>query len=324
MNKFITLFVILFCVAITKASIDTTTTVVGDSGNESYGIGIWNNGTSVNIGLVGYYFSTSAIQQLVIPNSYLPVNNYQPSTYNYATKVLTLVVADTSYNILVIYFIDCGAWKVISEAPAPSVIVGGLASTQSSNNIVMASYLLNNPVYQGSFFNTFIYPNGQITSAGLVQGAYRGSVFSPLSQNYYLAFKNQTGLFIKSYDLNFHQTGEQRFSFANNQYPVLDLPMSMSFNPYNQGIMVNVAMTDSSNNLVYAIGYIDWNSRSIVCSNMLGYSTEQFLATAPLLNTAYAYTAAYENGVYSLYQWNTYASTFMTYRHYYTPLLSIF
>ncbi|KAF2072100.1 hypothetical protein CYY_006574 [Polysphondylium violaceum] len=308
MKFIITLFVLL-SVAISYTRADT------------YSVGIWNNGTNINVGLIDLTNGMEAQLKLVIPGAVFPSNSIQPSTYNYATKFLSFYGLQSKTSPY-LYVVDCNSWTLVSKSSYSYLnIYSGLASTGTTANNLFTTYSAG-----GVLSVARIDPSSKIVyKFDSFYGNYRGSVYVPSISSYYVAYTNQTGLYIRAYNSNYQLAFTGQFGFANNPYPINDYPLNLVYSPLNQAVMAQVYMTDSNNRPYYALAYLDWNAGLFHVTNMDGYTGDQFLSTLPdTLGQQLAYSFAYSFGQYVIYTFNTASNVFLTYRPYLTPVLSAF
>ncbi|KAF2076095.1 hypothetical protein CYY_002609 [Polysphondylium violaceum] len=295
---------------------------IGYTRADTYSVVIWNNGTSVNVGLADVTSGNQAQLKLTLQDFYYQNPVIQSSTYNYATKLLSFYTFQISNRIPTLFVVDCNSWTVVSKTTYNSVFLyGGLASTNTPDNNVFTTYTDNSYIYVARLDSS-----QNIVKFDAVYGSYRGSVYVPTIDSYYVAFTNKTGLYVRIYNSNYQLSSEAAFGFSNNRYPVNDFPLNLVYDAKNNGVLAQVSMTDSRNNLYYALAYLDWNNNTFDVTNMYGNLKDRFTTTVPDSNNLdYAYTFAYLNfGATNLYIFNTATNTFVSSRPYNTLVLSAF
>ncbi|KAF2075043.1 hypothetical protein CYY_003653 [Polysphondylium violaceum] len=292
------------------------------------GVGIWNLKLNIAIGVIDYPTSDQAVPKVQLPNLFYDDKSFQQSTFNNQTKVLTLIAQRFNNGGSVIYSIDTVAWKVIGSTSYGSLYkFGGLASDQTSGNGVYGVYVDYSSNRLG-ILNTITLSfanNNKASSVGSFAGDYRGSVYVPSSQQYYIAFTNTTGLFVKVFDKKYKEVQEKQSLFANNDFPVIDTPLNLVYDPQNDQIIANVQMQYSSTQVTCGLAYLDLNTFDFFLTNMYGYSGDYFLFTVGLTTSNIAYTFSIDfNGLFYVYKWNLFTGVYQTYSEYYTPILAAF
>ncbi|KAF2072101.1 hypothetical protein CYY_006575 [Polysphondylium violaceum] len=289
---------------------------------DTYGVGIWNNGTSVNVGLIDLTTGNQAALKLSIQGFNYQASNLQGSTYNYATKMLSFYVLQLSNKAPTLYVINCNTWAVVSRTTFNfQYQYAGLASTNTAANNLYT--VMSN---SAAVFPSKIDPKTNVLSKfDSIIGSYRGSVYVPTINSYYVAFTNQTGLYIRVYNSNNQLTTESAFGFGGNSYQVNNAPLNLVYSPINQGVLAQVWMTDPFNRDYYALAYLNWNAGVFDVTSMDGYTGDVFLTTIPDSNNQWlTYSFAYSFGQYTIYTFSAYTNSFVSFRPYETPILSAF
>ncbi|KAF2075042.1 hypothetical protein CYY_003652 [Polysphondylium violaceum] len=290
------------------------------------GVGIWNFKRNIEVGELQYSRSSEkAAPKIVLPNLFYDNKGFQQSTFNNQTKVLTLIAQKFYNEGSVIYSIDTLGWKVIASANYTNEYeFGGLESDQTSGNGVFGVYNDNSG---SDLIHTMKinFGNNKAISIGSFKGSYRGSVFLPSTQEYYMAFVNNTGLFVKVFDNNFIEIQEKKSYFVDNDFPVNDTPLNLIYDPQNDQIIATVSMQYSSTDVTYGLAYFDFNTFGFDVTNMYGYSGDYFLATVALKGSNYVYTFASNiGGDLYMYEWNFLTGRFLSLTQYYTEILAAF
>jgi len=309
--KFIITLLVLLSIAISYTHADT------------YSVVIWNNGASVNVGLADVTNGNQAQLKLTLQDFFYQNPVTQSSTYNYATKILTFYTIQISTKLPVLFVVDCNSWSVVSKNTYNiKYLYGGLASTNTPENNVFTTYTDTSYLYVSRIDSS----TKSIVNFDTVPGYYSGSVYVPNIASYYVAFTNQTGLYVRIYNANYQLTNEAEFGFSNNIYPVNNFPLNLVYDDKTNGVLAQISMSDSRNNLYYALAYLDWSNYTFHVTSMLGNLKDVFLTTVPDSNNlSYAYSFAFLNfGACNLYIFNTSDNTLVSVRSYNTLVLSAF
>ncbi|KAF2074834.1 hypothetical protein CYY_003860 [Polysphondylium violaceum] len=332
MNKVsIALIFVLFCVTIYTSSgisVHEQSGLEGLDAAEYYGVGVWNNHSNINVGLVGLINSKEAIQMFVIPRHFVPYNYFQPTAYNYLTKTLTVLGADNMSDVLSIFTIDCQSWTLIKTVPVSQYsVLGGLSSLQSDDNSLMGFYTMIPAFYAGYVYKMLLSAEGTAVTVGGTQATYRGSVFDSDSQVFYFAFQNTSGLFIQSYDTSYTMQSEKEFTFVNTNKLASPTngPLDMYYDSNSKSIWVGVYMASYLDYNCGGFAIMDWDNGNLV--------VQPNLVTPPLLIVVALTTIPSNTGVsvltdlggfYYIYTWNTVTNEPLSQRPYKTPLMAIY
>jgi len=285
----------------------------------SAGIVIYNANGNANIATVDY----SAPFPGVVGPVYVPNCNATVSTYNYLTNSLTFIrdVSGTE-SFVTANTADTNStnWKFTYGTSNYQIQIEGLSSDQTKYNNIYGAYTKtgNTNIY------IFQYVT-QITSSYYYwRGSYRGQVFVPSLQTYFVAYTNGTGLYMKSFNTRLQYLSEVKVSFANNLYPITDTPLNLVLNLANNAIIATVQMTDNTGDVVYGLATYDLTTSTFLVNRMYGYSNDVFTATSPAMNN-YLYTFAIDSmGQNYLYTWSLYTNTFLTYRSFPETIIGAF
>ncbi|KAF2070859.1 hypothetical protein CYY_007815 [Polysphondylium violaceum] len=307
--------IVLLCVIATTSCTLADTYSVGISNNE--------NNSSISIGLVDLTSGNQALPKLTINGFIYQSSDIQPSTYNYVTKTLTFYGVTVTNKYPYLFVIDCNAWRVVSQKSVyPYYSYGGLASTNTVTNNLFTVYYSPDYLHPSTVNPSTL----SVYKFDTIYGSYRGSVYLPTINSYYVAFTNSTGLYIRLYDATTYKFyTEASFGFANNPYPVNNWPLNLVYNFNSKTVLAQVYMTDSNNRPYYALAYLDWNNKVFDVTNMDGYSGDVMLSTvADSQGQQLIYSFAYSFGQYVLYTYSSYTNSFLSFRPYLTPILSTF
>lgn len=320
MNKLL-LFVSLVTVFI---YISSSTVVV--SAGDSYGVGLWNNGSSVSIGIVNYSRRSTIVPSITIPNINFISNANQMSTYNYQTKSLVFIANVVFTNQYVMINVNCTTWKVISKYAIPQTqTIFGLSSDSSQNgsSVFTAS----------SYGDGYIYLNKidpvtmQVYTFDIFPAIYRGSVFDPSKQMYYFCYAQSQQLNVtlcKEFNSDLAFNGESQFNVTNSKYPVVPAPVNMMYNPTTQTITCNLQMTFFDNTIAYYLTEFDYDNNVFnVIQNTHLYSTN--VVSAPdSYGLRLIYTVSYFANTFSLWTFDTKYGYLLQQFPLSVPLLAIF
>ncbi|KAF2075954.1 hypothetical protein CYY_002757 [Polysphondylium violaceum] len=287
---------------------------------DSFSVGIWNDDTSINIGFVDFNGNETS-KQLVIPGFYYPSNTNQTSTYNFNTNILTFIAETVKYKKPFLIIVDCTSWQVVTNV---SLVFGygyvGLASDQSNRNIVYGFYYKS--FYENILYGIIIQENGKISYAyQKVFGSYKSSVFNTKTENYLIAFQNSTGSFMRSYSFNFNFINEAPLTFSNNKFEILNEPFPMA--SVNGTTLGTIPMKWIGDKPVFGLAYLDSTQCHFNFTKMIAYGTDT-ITTSTQRDSFIFIFAKSVGGQFYLYTFSTLSSSFLSYKLYYTPILSVF
>ncbi|KAF2076094.1 hypothetical protein CYY_002608 [Polysphondylium violaceum] len=312
-------FIITLLVFLSIASIGYT--------RADHNIVIWNSG-GVSIGTIDFASERQAFVQWHLPGFLYPNPPYQASTYNYVTKLLTMYVYEMSTKIPYLFVVDCDSWTTLAHQTFynSAYMYGGLASPNTAASpptVFSANSLLESKKIFVSRIENWI----NIVTFDTVIGSYRGSVFdSSIGYNsYYLAFTNQTGLYVRAY-YNSQLTREEAFGFSNNLYPVNDEPLNLVYDATTKNVWAQVSMTNPKDGYIYyALAFLDWNKGVFRVSDMYGNAKDRFSATLPNPNGSnFAYSFGVWGGYLTLYTFNTSSESLISDQDLSTPIANAF
>jgi len=279
-------------------------------GGSSAGIAIYNTNTSIAVGLVTYDAAFPTISDQVYLNgnttSYL-------TAYNYNTSIMFIISRGVFSQQFA--FINCSnsnttKWTTNwSNSYAYYFQFQGLSSDQSKKGYVYG--VLYKPADPNIYLVQLLT---QISIANYkFVGRSRGQVFIPSTQTYFVAFTNQTGLFMKSFNSNLDYLSETQIQFLYNPFPLLDTQLNLTWDSNSNAIIATVQMVDNGE-IVCGLAFYDYDSGIFKVTEMYGYTNDVFTASSPVINN-YVYTFAVDNlGRYLLYKWNVLTATFQSYK----------
>ncbi|KAF2072102.1 hypothetical protein CYY_006576 [Polysphondylium violaceum] len=283
---------------------------------------IWNEGFDLKIGVADLPSDNKASVKLSIPLVYYQDSTTQSSTYNYATKILTFYGLHYADAKPILYVVDCNTWTIVSKTgvPVEKFQYLGLASTNTSSNGLFTTVSDGNFVYP-----SFIDNENTINIMDAASGSYRGSVYDPNLESYFVAFRNTTGLFMRVYHVSNVFITEFEMEFTNNISPVNDYPLNMFYNPSNRAVMAQVSMKDDNKNTFFSLAYFDWENQSFDVTRMVAVHNGQLVTSFVPVTQSKAYSfASVRSDYYQIYSFDTVLNQFMSYGPFYTPVSSAF
>ncbi|KAF2077383.1 hypothetical protein CYY_001311 [Polysphondylium violaceum] len=284
-------------------------------------VAIWNQNNTLIVGLCDMFDGEACVAKLSLPGlNYLQGNiSSQLSTLNYNTNVLTLTAKDSSNNLLILS-VDCNKWKVVGKNAVDKFTnYLGFSSDQSSSNKIFASKQDDQALYVLAL-NPF---SASIQIFDWVFGLYRGSVFDPINQNYFVAHKNNTGLFITIYDINFNIVADKLISFTGAS--VVDQPLKLTYCPVSQTIVAIVQLYYIPGRNQFALAKLDWAYGTFDVTSMVGVQNDIFLFNVADSASDIVYTFAKPNAKDTfIYTWDLTEGTQTQYTAYDKPLLAAF
>ncbi|KAF2069723.1 hypothetical protein CYY_008964 [Polysphondylium violaceum] len=297
------------------------------SASDTYGVGIWNNGTNVNVGLVNYSRAAPTILKVVIQQFNFIGDASQISTYNYNTKQLTLVANIINTSQFFLITIDCNTWTIVSKSPiSQNVNYYGLESDYSTNGTLFA------PTTYG---DGLIYMNILDPLSLAVRGTFdyfpgsvKGSVYDPVNQLYYICYTLATNANIRcrQYNSSYSLVQEKQLNVTNSNFQVIASPISLIYNPTTKTITCYLQMMNQypTPSISYYFTLFDFENSvfNVIQQNHI-YGT--IVSTASDMNgLRLSYSVEYFNGQYQLWVVDTRFSTLLTRFALNTALLSIF
>ncbi|KAF2077594.1 hypothetical protein CYY_001134 [Polysphondylium violaceum] len=268
----------LFCLF---ALLCCTTTIYADT----YGVGIFNDGTGVAVGLIDYTSpGFSATTQLYLPNlnyignSSLSSPNTQVSSYNYATKQLTFLAYQPNNSTSpVIVTVDCNKWKVVSNVAAPVSYLAGFAYDQS-NSFGQNMFTTFKKAEDGYLYVAKINPvNLQISNYDAFQGFYLTSATDDRG-NYFLVYFNNFGYYIRIYNSAGQFAMQKTLTFGNAPSNMQSGPINMAYSTKDSNFMATFMLKNDDGSLSSTLAWMDWSTGTFNFTSIL--SNHGFTATA--------------------------------------------
>ncbi|KAF2077995.1 hypothetical protein CYY_000719 [Polysphondylium violaceum] len=249
------------------------------------GVGIYEVKPNLVIGSLSYTSGSSPTPLVTIPNSYYAPSSSQLSTYNYNTKILTMMVMKANVGGTFMA-INCTGdkWTThVGNTYTFEASFTGLASDQGPGNGVFATY-----------------SRPQSAEKNLLYVGYLLNLQMAISEDFVV-----------------------RLGFANNKYPIIDTPLNFVWDPSTNTIIATVEMRDTDNQPQFALAFYDPVTYLFVISNMYGNSGDTFYSTT-YLGAQNAYTFASSSSGNSLYTWDFSDGAFVSTRSYETQILAAF